>query len=143
MTVQSADIPTELQTLVNQFITFCSDEARLLDRVNLKQTRLTLKKGELYLHLPYVDRNRHKLRLRVIRKQKAWVFSDDGTTLEGTKRSVYERYLRQMVKWYGFQAHQGILTLETLPEGFSGNCYTFIRVLRTLDHLVTGTLEAA
>ncbi len=143
MTAQGAEIPVELQTLVDQFIAFCSAEARLLDRVNLKQTRLTIKKGELFLHLPYVDRNRHKLRLRVTRKQETWVFSDDGITLEGTKRSVYERYLRQMLKWYGFQAHNGVQTLETLPEGFSGKCYTFIRVLRTLDHLVTGTPAAA
>lgn len=143
MTAQSADIPAELQTLVDQFITFCSDEARLLDRVNLKQTRLTIKKGELFLHLPYVDRNRQKLRLRVVRKQENWVFSDDGTTLEGSKRSVYEQYLRQVVRWYGLQTRQGVLTMETSPAGFSGKCYTFIRVLRTLDHLVTGTVEAA
>jgi hypothetical protein len=136
MAAQDEEIPADLQRLIDQFIAFCYDEARLLDRINLRQTRLTVRKGTIVLQLPYMDRNRQKLRLHVTRKQDRWCFSDAGKTLDGCKRSVYQTYLRHVVQWYGVQVNKGVMALETPAAGFAGRLYTFIRVLRTLDHLV-------
>lgn len=137
-------VPEELQHLVIQFIRFCREEALLLDGVDLQKTRVITKQGHLLLQLPYVDRHRRPLRIDVSQDRDGWRLSDGGRIVTGCEGASCRWYLSRVLQWYGLVLHRGSLILKTPATGFAGRLSTFIRVLRTIDHLIRSqTAQAA